>query len=106
MLRDVLPLVFVRVSSLTLSTKSGPLLPKLRLAGWTDTRETTLPEPVPLRGTENAKGTLSTVVLTATAPATSAFTLGWKTTFIVQLCPPWRLNGQLLVCAKFPLTEI
>jgi hypothetical protein len=44
-----------------------------------------------------------TEVLIASAPLTAALTLGWKATLIVQLCPPARLVGQLLICVKFPL---
>ena len=80
MLREVLLLVFVSVSSLTLSTRSRPLLPKLRLAGCTDTWEITFPEPVPERATESGDGTFPAAVLTASAPWTGAFTVGWNTT--------------------------
>src|SRR5437899_9103545 len=108
MLREVLLLVFVSVSSLTLSTVSRPpLLPKLRLAGCTDTWETTFPEPVPERATESGSRTFPAApVLTASAPWIAAFAVGWNTTRIVQRWPSWRVAGQLLVCAYSPLVDI
>ena len=89
MVSDVLLLVLVKVKFLTLSARSGPLLPKLSVAGCTDTCETTFPEPVPKRVKENGKEVnWGPVVLTASAPSTIAFTVGWKKTLIVQLRPP------------------
>ena len=107
MLREVLLLVFVSVSSLTLSTVSRPpLLPKLRLAGCTDTWETTFPEPVPKRATDSGSRRFPAAVLTAvqalglahalTRPALALLGLvlfGGALAFALRKVPPGRLRA-------------
>ena len=92
-------LVLVKVTVLLWLKMSNPLLPpKSRLAGRSETCETTLPTPTPDNAAETGKSLPESRLVTDSAPRIAPLAVGWKKTLMVQLAPLDKVTGQLLLC--------
>jgi hypothetical protein len=79
-------------------------LPKLRLDGENETPGEACRVPVPLR--ETVCGLPVALSVTESVPLKLPEVAGVKVTLMVQFAAAARLEPQLLVCEKFPVTPI